>query len=280
MKKSAGLGIGCIVLFFSFTALAAEITEISAGSINDPRIVLEELRVKVNKVFKNMEDGLALAAKGLALSGLTGAEAKKILNNLCQSRAYAIDCVAVNSAGIMVSIEPEKYKAFEGKDISAQEHIIRTHKTLEPSVSNVFLSEEGVQSIDFCYPVFSGDDKFIGSANVLIDYKKIFAPIIMPVIAAGPLDVWIIQKDGLTLYDPDEEEIGRNVFEDPMYKPFPSYVALCRRIAAEESGFGSYNFLSKGLKDPVNKDAAWTTIRLHGIEWRMVVVRERKTIGG
>ncbi|MCU0651820.1 MAG: cache domain-containing protein [Candidatus Omnitrophica bacterium] len=280
MKKLAGLAIGCIFFFCSVTALAAEITEISAGSINDPRIVLEELKVKVNKVFKNIEDGLASAAKELATSGLTGPEARKILNNLCQGKAYAVDCVAVNSDGIMVSIEPEKYKEFEGKDISAQEHIIRSHKTQQPAVSNVFLSEEGQQAIDFCYPVFSDGNKFTGSANVLIAYEKIFAPIIMPIVASGPLDVWIIQKDGLTLYDPDKDEIGRNVFEDPMYKPFPSYVALCRRIAAEESGFGSYNFLNKGLQDPVNKDAAWTTIRLHGIEWRMVVVRERKTIGG
>lgn len=261
-------------------ALAAEVIDINSNTLDDPRIVLEELKVKVNRSFNQMEKDLARASTDLGSTGLTGPEARKILNTLYSGKKYVVDAVAVDPNGIMVSIEPEAFQDSEGEDISNQAHFIELLETKKPILSNVFLSKEGVNTIVFQYPVFSQNDEFLGAVSLLMRYEDLFSPYVVPVVAAGPLDVWIIQKDGLTLYDPDKEEIGRNVFEDPIYKPFPSYVALCRRIAVEESGFGSYNFLNKGLGSPVNKDAAWDTIGICGAQWRMVVVQERRTIGG
>jgi hypothetical protein len=79
--------------------------------------------------------------------------------------------------------------------------------------------------------------------------------------------------DGLIHYDPDPEEVGRNLFTDPLYAPYVQLLVLGERIASEKSGTGTYEFLGPGLVDPVVKRAWWATVGLHGAEWRMVVVR-------
>ena len=84
---------------------------------------------------------------------------------------------------------------------------------------------------------------------------------------------WAMQTDGLILYDPDPEEVGRNLFQDPLYKPYVQLLSLGERIASERSGSGVYEFLGPGLTDPVVKSASWATVGLHGTEWRLVVVR-------
>lgn len=257
---------------------AAEVIDINTATLNDPRIVLEQLRKKVNAAFAGMEKDLSEAARAFSLAGLSSQETKDVLSKLYAGKDYLIDVAAIDLEGIMVTIEPESFSKHEGEDISAQPQFKRLLETKKPVLSDVFMSTEGVNAIDFEYPVFSEKGELIGAVSMLIKYEELFSPIIMPVVSSGPFDVWIIQKDGLTLYDPDKEEIGKNVFNDPLYKPFPSYVALCRRISQEETGFGTYNFLNKGLGKPVNKDAAWTTIGVHGAQWRMVVVQERRTI--
>lgn len=69
------------------------------------------------------------------------------------------------------------------------------------------------------------------------------------------------------LYDPDTEEIGRMLFDDPIYKPYPHLLDLGRRIAEERTGSGSYEFPAMGgLEEPVRKEANWSTVGLHGTE--------------
>jgi len=277
IKKIKFILAAAILFFNSANAFGAEIIDIDIGNVDDPRVMLGELKFKVNKAFQKIEAELSAGAKELSTVGISGTEARQILKNLYNGKTDVVEYATTSPDGILTTIEPGSLKEFEGSNINEQAHVARMLQTKKPVVSEVFHSVEGVNTIDFAYPIFSPDNQFIGSLNVLIKYEDIFSPIILPVVHSRPFDVWIIQKDGLTLYDPDKEEIGKNVFNDPLYEAFPSYVALCRRIAEEPTGFGSYNFLNKGLEKSVNKDAAWATIGMHGVEWRMVVVRERRS---
>lgn len=114
-----------------------------------------------------------------------------------------------------------------------------------------------------------------GTVNVLIRPETMLAAIISPVVQGMPVDVWLKQKDGRILYDPEATEVGRMLFEDPVYKPYPQLLALGTLIAREKSGTGRYEFLGWGLQKPVMKDAYWTTVGLHGTEWRLVVIHVR-----
>ena len=65
------------------------------------------------------------------------------------------------------------------------------------------------------------------------------------------------------------------LFDDPLYKPFPQLLALGTLISREKKGSGSYDFMQEGSEKVVKKDAYWTTVGLHGTEWRLVVMHVR-----
>ena len=83
--------------------------------------------------------------------------------------------------------------------------------------------------------------------------------------------------DGIVAYDRDASQIGKYLFTDPLYQPFPSLRNLGYRIAAERSGHGYYSFqVTQANKDVVTKDTYWTTVELHGREWRLVATKIMK----
>ena len=239
----------------------------------DVSAVLLKLKETTASVLNKMDSDVALAAKELVKTGLTGPGARRIISRLCLAYPETTtDCAAVDDKGIMVSIEPAGYGNLEGSDISAQEQVVRLQKTKKPVLSAVFRSVEGINAVDLEYPVFSDEGKLEGSLSMLIRPEFVLSDVVASVIDRSPVDAWVIQKDGLILYDREKQEIGRNIFSDPIYKPFPQLRALTRRIAEEDSGSGVYEYPFENSGRPVKKQAYWTTVELHGAQWRLVVI--------
>jgi len=103
--------------------------------------------------------------------------------------------------------------------------------------------------------------------------EEVIGSIAVPLLSGTNYSVTVIQKDGLNLYDTDSSQIGKNLFEDPIYKPYPQLLALGRDVVAERSGMGSYVFLNKEHDGNVTKEICWTTVGLRGNEWRLVAIR-------
>ena len=233
--------------------------------------IISDLKKEITTQLNRMDSALSVAAKELSHTGLKGAEARKILDKLCQTVPSAADCAAVDHNGRMVTVEPEAYHQVEGFDISKQEQVVRLKKSKKPVMSKVFRAVEGFDAVDIEYPVFSLQGELIGAVSVLIRPESLFASAVIPLIQGLPVDVWAMQKDGRILYDPDTEEIGLMLFSAPVYKSFPQLLSLGKRIAKEKSGSGTYEFLGKGLTKQVRKEAYWTTVSILGTDWRLVV---------
>ncbi|MRR53318.1 MAG: hypothetical protein EG822_02245 [Deltaproteobacteria bacterium] len=240
----------------------------AAGSAMPP--IVAELEKDLGDKFRMIDADLAAAAKELSASGLKNQTARKILDDLCRSTSSAIDCATVDSAGTMLLIEPAKYRKFEGAAIGSQEQMVRLHATKKPVMSRVIRTVEGLDAVDIEHPVFSPQGTFEGSVSMLITPESLIASVAGKLVQGLPIDVWAMQTDGRILYDPDREEIGRMLFSDTIYKPFPELLALGAEIAKEPNGSGSYTFLGKGLAKPVTKNAYWTSVGLYGTEWRVV----------
>ncbi len=243
----------------------------SEAAGNEMPPILSELEKEIALRLNKMDADLAIAAKGLSETDLHGPEARKILHDLCLSASYAVDCAAVDSSGRMLTVEPREYRKFEGVDISSQEQVIRLHKSKKPVFSQVIRTVEGFDAVDIEHPVFSSEGRLMGSVSLLIRPEVLLSGVAAPLVQGLPLDVWAMQRDGRILYDPDEEEIGRMLFDDPIYKPFPQLTSLGMKISQENSGRGSYEFLGAGMKKPAKKEAYWSTVGLYDTEWRLVV---------
>ncbi|HDS44819.1 MAG TPA: hypothetical protein ENN68_01770 [Methanomicrobia archaeon] len=239
----------------------------------DVPLVLLTLQSAIQTALDRRDTDLAAAAEHLAHTGLDSAETRAILNELCDKHPYAIDCCTVDLNGTMVAVEPEAYREFEGSDISDQEQVIRLHEMQEPVLSLAFRAVEGFDAAALQWPIFAPGGELSGSVSMLVRPGSLLATLIEPEVQGFPVDVWVMQPDGLILYDPDVEEIGRNLFTDPLYEPFPELLALGAEIAANASGTGSYTFLGRGMSVSVEKSAYWMTVGLHGTDWRVVVTQ-------
>lgn len=260
-----------------FLAAVLALCGVAAGgdapSATPPPPVLAQVQGKVQKILDSMDKDLAAAAAKLAKTGLTGEGARAILLDLVRAHPYVIDCCTVNMVGKMATVEPKPYREFEGTDISYQEQIRRLHRTRKPVMSIAFVAAEGFVAVDLEHPIFDASNKMIGSVSMLIRPELFLKKIIEPEVKGVPVDCWVMQTGGFILFDPDEEEVGRNLFRDPLYSSFTELLALGRKMAQSESGMGTYDFLMTGLEKHGTKRAHWATAGLHGTAWRIVMVK-------
>jgi hypothetical protein len=237
--------------------------------------ILTDLGREITTELCKMDQDLAGVARRFSEKGLNQSDRKKMLADLCRSYSFAVDCAFVDRSGRMKLVEPREYAKFEGSDISPQEQVVRLHATKKPVLSNSFKAVEGFEAVDLEHPVLSSEGELEGSVSMLIRPDALFSSVITPVLQGMPVEAWTMQKDGRILFEEDKEEVGRMLFEDPLYKPFPQLLALGTLIAREKTGVGSYEFKQRGSEKLVKKDAHWMTVGLHGTEWRLVVMHVR-----
>ncbi|MBI4799890.1 MAG: cache domain-containing protein [Desulfarculus sp.] len=233
------------------------------------------LRAQTQSRLDHLDRSAAGAAQGLAQAGLTGPQARRVLEDLLKACPEAIDVAAVDAQGRMVTMEPTAYRHLEGSDISRQEHMARLRDSRRPVMSQVFRTVEKVDAVDLEQPVLGPDGQMVGSASLLYKPDALLAEVIKG-LATGQgqaPEVWAMDLQGRIIYDQDPQEIDRNLFSDPLYQGYPELVALGRRIQNQPTGQGGYSFLAQGGDKAVSKQCQWDSVGLHGTWWRLVLTR-------
>lgn len=262
MKKILSLTLVFVFIFIS--AALGQGTDEIAQVLNKFNSALDK---KLNEINAQVES----AARELATVIYKEAEVRRILNNLCQSnQPYVIDAVFIDLDGAMDIIEPEEYRKFEDMDVSIQKNGGMAFNWKKPGFSNVFRAVEGMDAINFHHPIISPKGAPLGVLSILLKPYDLLRLVIMPVIKDTDVDIWVMQQNGLIIFDSDEKEVGKNVFSDDYFKPFHSLLAICQRIAHEEKGAAVYEFFATGQDKAVKKNAVWNTVRMHGTEWSVV----------
>jgi len=230
--------------------------------------VLKNVQSAIERVFDEMKDSLSSGANELAIAGIQEDKIRAVLMNFVNSFPYLVDCCYVDTNAIMKYVEPEEYREYEGSDISEQEHIKELLKAHDPIGSNLFFAVEGFWSIDLEYPIFV-DQKFSGSLSMLIEPKQFLDEIILPLVSGVPVEFWIMEETGRIVYDPDEEEIGRDIFTDELYQQYPDLIELASTSLQKSSGEMSYEFYDTGMNKIIKKNAYWVSIKTEMISWKI-----------
>jgi len=261
MKMLAVLMV-VIAVFFAADAFAADM-----GSIMK---VLKSSKKSIDSTLSEIDTDLKAAAKALSGTDLKGDAARKILNGLCRFRPYVIDCSIIDSNGMKIAVEPDEYRKYEGESRADLPSVVQLLKTKRPVMSDVYHSAEGIYATSVGYPIFSDKGELLGAVRMLIKYEVFLKPL----VDNKPCKVWVMQTNGLIVYDDSADEIGRNIFSDDMYKPFEDLVSFAKTVAISNSGAGSYSFYAGGTKDRtlVEKIAAWDTAGIYGTEWRVIAM--------
>jgi len=228
---------------------------------------------EIQASLTQMDEAAKMAAERLGPAGLSGDEARRALRDLNRACPMAVDVIIATAEGRVVMVEPASAAKAEGADISAQPHFVALRKSRQPMLSPAFRSVEGPQAVALQYPVFAPRGDFIGVVSVLFRPQAIIAPALSPMLDTLPVDAWAVQSDGLLLFDPDTEEIGRNIIKDTVYQHIPGLVTATKKIVQTRSGLDEYDYVGRGLKGPARIRASWETVGVLGTEWRIVVTR-------
>lgn len=253
-------------LFFTSCASAADMREIVP--------VLKNAKQSIDATLKEIDTDLSAAAKALSYTDLKNDVARKILNDLRKFRPYVVDCSIIDTNGMKITVEPKEYKQYEGEDRTALPSVIKLLKTKKPVMSDVYHAAEGMNAISIGYPIFSDKGDLAGAVRMLIRYEEFLKPL----VENKPCMIWVMQENGTIVYDADPEEIGKNIFSDPMYAPFEDLVSFAKTVALSRQGAGSYEFYADAPKDKtlVQKIAAWETVGIYGTEWRVIAMEAVK----
>ena len=233
-----------------------------------------QVQEAVQLELDNLDSDLSGAASELSRTGLSGPEARQILNGLCSKHPFVIDSCTTDVAGKMVTVAPEAYSSYEGSDISTQDPVVKMRETKEPVLSQIFPVVENIDAVVLMWPIFSEKGDFIGSLSALFKPEALLATEVEPVLKGTDIEVNVMQLDGLTIYDSEGADTGKNLLTDPSFQAYKELVELGARIAAEESSSGSYTFINHATGKPVKKQAFWVSVGLHDTAWRLVSVQQ------
>ena len=196
---------------------------------------------------------------------------RALLTSILEENANLINVAFIDRRGFLRQIEPSDYRNFEDANIRSQPQVASMLSKPQPMFSKAFNSVEGFLAVDIAYPVRDAKQEFAGSVSALIRPALLIEPLLKKTSIPEDYELWVMQPDGMIVYDRDEDEVGRMLFSDALYADYESLLKLGKNIAASPSGEGSYLFLAQGAADKVIKKAVWQTVRLHGNEWRVIL---------
>ena len=226
-----------------------------------------DLQKSLNQIDMTLEN----AIKEIAPDYTKESEIRELLTAIITNNQDVVEANFVTLNGILRYVEPSDYKNFENADISMQDHVIALRKYHEPEFSSGFMAVEGFLAVDMAYPIYDENKKLFGSVSVLIRPELLINPLLKKSEIPEDYELWIMQMDGMIIYDQDPEEIGRMLFSDPLYAKYESLLELGKTIVAEAEGTGSYVFLAPGSTEKTIKNVIWQTVQKFEREWRVVL---------
>lgn len=246
-----------------------------AADMSEVMPVLKMTKQAIDSTLSEIDKDLKDAAKKLSGTDLKGDAARKILSDLCKYRPYVVDCSIIDTNGTKITVEPAEYKQYERTNRTDLPSVMALLKNKKPVMSDVYHSAEGIHAVSIGYPIFSDKGELLGAVRMLIKHEVFLKPL----AENRPCKVWVMQKNGLIVYDEDPEEIGKNIFSDDMFKSFDDLISFSKTVSLSKNGAGSYVFYADAAKDktPVQKIAAWDTAGIHGAEWRVIAMEVVKT---
>jgi hypothetical protein len=232
--------------------------------------VAGQLTVSINNDLGNLKAGIQNNSRALSTDGLAGPGAEAVLAENLMRHPWAVSSLVISRDGIVTTAVPQNYAGMVGKNLSWQPQVQKANAERVPIVSGVFKMDEGFTGISQSYPVFSASGEYLGYTDITYAADVFLGRHIEPVIQKTGYDVWVVQLDGIEVYDTTKEEIGKNIVTDPVYAD-PVLQEVVSRIIKEPSGTTEYVFWDKEWNRNVTKTAVWDTAGIDGATWRVVV---------
>ena len=270
--SSAILSTGCLQTEQS-PAPACE----DAAAHAEMQQILGTLQGDINTRLLTLDKTAAKTAAELSDMGLDASCACNYvpLTTLLYADPSGYTVITVDRDGtVLTGLPASKTETLIRKNIGNQTVIQELFTTRQALMSDLFLLEQGGYASVIEYPIFTDEEGLVGLVSLAFSPDAIIGHYAVPAVEGTPYTIMAAQTDGRVLYDADPVEIGKETFNESLYNDFPERLEFAHHYAGNWSGYDTYTFYDTGFDKVVQKEAYWTTIGMHGTEWRLIIIRE------
>ncbi len=265
------------ILIFLNPVYAVDIAPNSSLSQNqvpssDMLSALDSITGEISDELATIKEENRKSAESLRTIGISGENATSVLVTKLENVPHGHSSLIISPDNIVTATAPATFLGLIDTDLSYQPETRFANERQEPVISNIFYLEEGFYGISISYPIFSEDEEYLGYTDVTIRPEEFFRPVIGPFTEQTGYEVFILETNGMTVYETDEVEIGKNVLTDPIYDT-PEMRNVSHAVIENESGTIQYTFWDKNWNRQVLREAVWNTLSLDNQNWRVAVVR-------
>lgn len=233
--------------------------------------LLGDMQGAVTGNLTAIDRAAAETAAGLESTGLSGPEAEALLDGALAADPSVSTAIVVARNGTVTAARPADI-GLVGSNLGEQAVVQEVFDRKAPVMSDLFLLAQGGYAATIEYPVFSPDEKVIGMVSITFLPDRLVGGHADAAVKGTPYTVMAAQTGGRVLYDADPEEIGKETFNESLYADFPEVLETARSFSGNWSGHAASSFYDAGVGGVVRKEAYWTTVGLHGTEWRLIVI--------
>ena len=241
----------------------------SAGCVVTPsqKDVLAEVISSLNETLTAAAAEAESAAVFYAADP-TSANGRQALATLYQRTPLTHDLLIADENGIVRAVYPDNIKGTLGQNLSSYPPNKDIFDGTNVYVSKYMILENGLKAYLLSVPItVSGG--YAGYISLSFDPYRFFGAEEQKVLEKG-YTLWVMQTDGIQVFDADVSEAGVDLFTDQDYLSVRDTAEL---VAANPSGETTYVYTADNGDETVEKTAVWDTLSFGGREWRIVLTK-------
>ena len=202
---------------------------------------------------------------------------KTLLTEFYLNHSDQIEAITVVDANGILKFTFPYNKSVIGQDISNQKHVKAVIETHKPTISDVFISVQGVRAIAYHIPIISGN-VYKGSLAILIPINKLGERYIKTIKTGKNGHGLMINENGIELFDPIPGHTGKSIKET--YNQNKSVLDLFNKSLIENKGTAiCYIKDSADVHDKTTKSfAAYFRISLDNTFWTILILTPEKEV--
>jgi hypothetical protein len=263
--KALILGLALVVALLAAgctgtgTGGASAPTSPGAGEVNSTLALFAD---GTAALLNGTDANVSAAAAALGRTGLSGPTAQAVLLDLSRTAAFVVDAVTYDVGGRAVAVEPSPYGSIVGTSLAG------------PTAPPDFYREtylgpygelaEGFRGIALGHPVTGPDGTVIGGVSVALRPELMLREPADAARRGTTVALYAVETDGTIIYADDPAIVG-----GPASQPGTGLAGMASQIEESRSGVSVHRPATAGT----DRAVAWTTVSLHGTEWRLVAAQ-------
>jgi hypothetical protein len=248
------------------------------GDIADRNTALLELMVFQGDVSAALHN-LGGIAKGCsdAVSGDNPDEntVTELFDKVIAENSAVYTAVYIDSSGTVRFNNSNASGNVSGMNLLSQESVREQTERRVPMLTDNFILHDGTSASALYYPVFDSEGMYRGFVSLTFVPYELIKDSAEDIMNTSGLSAMVTEPGGLILYDPDPEEVGREIFDSSLYGDYPEILSFARSLSEDWSGIFEYDFYDTGFDREIRKEAFWTTTVMWDNNWRVFVIKEK-----